>query len=106
MALLLPIVIGSSVGGFIMGYYYSGTGEQDSDETFVQDSYETFVQDFKTIKENNPRKEMHDELYEFKKDSLKKINKSVVITSNERLFIDNLRKKILERRDNIKPKKE
>jgi len=99
MALLLPLsVIGSSVGGFIMGYYYSGSGEQETDETVVQD--------FKTMKENNPRKKIHDELTGFKKDSLKKISKSVVITSDESVFIDNLRKKITERRANLKPKKE
>lgn len=60
------------------------------------------ISEIHEIKNNGPYKNIHDELITFKKENLKKTEYEIVKTDEQELM-DNLRKKILNRRNNINP---
>lgn len=112
MAFILPlVVVGSSVSGFVAGYYYnSSTGELQLNDketnplsmiTLEKDNIT--IQDLKALKQNSPHKEIHDELTTFDKTKLKKTRskENLAKLTEEQEMIENLRQKIINRRHSI-----
>jgi hypothetical protein len=96
MAFILPIVaVGSSVGSFLVGYYFN------SNNTCSTEHKEITVDELKKLKYESPHKEIYQELVTFDKKTLKKPDVINVKLTQEQELMENLRKKILNRRVSI-----
>jgi hypothetical protein len=126
MAFLIPLtILGSSMSGFMLGYYYNGGFNPDGecsnnlyrsdildDDLFSKNiltfdpnnEYYLNIHEVKDLYKVSPFKHIHDEITTFKKESLKKsTSKSESRLSPEQELIEKLRKKISDRRLTIKP---
>lgn len=103
MAFILPLtVLGSSVSGFAVGYYYNFRGIEVKQQVPSIDIDNITVNDLKILKEKNPHKKIHHELVTFDKQKLKPKPKTHTpkLTEDQEMM-EILRKKIINRRDSI-----
>jgi hypothetical protein len=101
MAFILPLaILGGSGVGFVAGYIYNSDSSTQQ-PTKILDINNITERDLMKLKGNSPHKEIHHELITFDKQKLKKTSSKVNITklTEEQEMIENLRQKILSRRN-------
>jgi hypothetical protein len=100
MAFILPLaIIGCGGIGFVAGYIYNSDSTQQPIKNLDIDNITE--SDLMQLKGNSPHKEIHHELVTFDKQKLKKTSSKVNIAklTEEQEMIENLRQKILSRRN-------
>ena len=101
MAFILPLaILGGSGFGFVAGYIYNSDSSIQH-PTKNLDINNITEKDLMQLKGNSPHKEINHELITFDKKKLKKASSKVNIAklSEEQEMIENLRQKILSRRN-------
>lgn len=97
MAFMLPVAIGGgAISGFFMGYFYNQPSEQFVDGVVVSSC--VTAKELKKLKEKSPHKDIHEELINFNKEQLIKINEPTKYVSADEEFLNKIRDKMNSRR--------
>ena len=106
MAFILPLLplIASGVGGFTIGYIANGNSVQNKSEHIVLmdtikfDEHHIDTNILRQLNQISPHKELKHELIHFDKNTLKR-SKQQKPYNTDSIIINDLRKKILQRRN-------